>query len=271
MGSLSDYYENAILDYVAGGGGDPRKSTLYFALYTVAPTDSGGGTEMTTDNWSNYARVAVTNNNTNFPSTSSRTKTNGTDISWGTASSSDDDVAVAVGLFDASSGGNLLMWDAIASITVQNGNTVKIPAGLASFSIEGLTDAYATSVLDYIVGGGSDPRKTTHYLAFYTVAPTASTSGTEASTSWWTDYARIAKTNNSTTWPNASGGSKSSGVAFDFGEVALTVSPTTVVAAGILDASTSGNLLWFGSLGSISMSNGNEISIPIGSATIALD
>ena len=58
------------------------------ALYTVAPTDAGGGTEVA---GGAYARVSVTNNATNWPAAASGAKANGTvitfpaaTVSWGT-------------------------------------------------------------------------------------------------------------------------------------------------------------------------------------------
>ena len=56
--------------------------TVYLAIFTAAPTAAGGGTEVSA---SGYARVAVTNNTTNFPSASAQTKTNGAVFDFGTA------------------------------------------------------------------------------------------------------------------------------------------------------------------------------------------
>lgn len=51
MASASDFLENEIIDTLIRG------DTPYVALYTVAPTDAGGGTEVT---GGSYARQAVT-------------------------------------------------------------------------------------------------------------------------------------------------------------------------------------------------------------------
>jgi hypothetical protein len=45
-GSKSNYLENKLLDHVYGGPDYPRPATVYVALFTAAPTDSGGGTEV---------------------------------------------------------------------------------------------------------------------------------------------------------------------------------------------------------------------------------
>jgi hypothetical protein len=82
MAGKSEYLENAILDHVLGGPDYTRPGTLYIALYTVAPTDAGGGTEVA---GGSYARVAVTNNSTNFPAAAGGAKTNGTLIEFAEA------------------------------------------------------------------------------------------------------------------------------------------------------------------------------------------
>ena len=46
MAGFSDYLEDKVLDHVFGGNAYTAPSTLYVALYTVAPTDTGGGTEV---------------------------------------------------------------------------------------------------------------------------------------------------------------------------------------------------------------------------------
>ena len=130
-GSKSDYLENKILDHVLGGGDYTRPATVYVALYTVAPTDAGGGTEVS---GGSYARVAVTNNSTNWPAASSGSKSNGTAISFPAATANWGTV-VAFGIFDAASGGNLLYWGTLsASKAVNNGETASFAAGQLTIS-----------------------------------------------------------------------------------------------------------------------------------------
>ena len=130
-GSFSDYLENELLDHVFGGADYARPATLYVALYTVAPTDAGGGTEVGTGTWTNYARVAVTNNATNFPAASAGAKSNGAAITWPAATATGDVNVVAVGILDANTGGNLLAWAGLTTSpkTVQNGDTPSFAIG----------------------------------------------------------------------------------------------------------------------------------------------
>ena len=46
MAGFSDYLEDKVLDHGFGGTAYTAPTTLYVALYTVAPTDTGGGTEV---------------------------------------------------------------------------------------------------------------------------------------------------------------------------------------------------------------------------------
>lgn len=103
MGSAGDNAENWILDAILGDNHTTDfPSTVYMALYTASPTDGGGGTEVGTTG-TNYARVAVTNNSTNFPAASGSQKSNGAIIQFNDATG-DWGVIVAWGLMSASSG-----------------------------------------------------------------------------------------------------------------------------------------------------------------------
>lgn len=125
-GSKSDYLENALLDHVLGGGDFSRPGTVYIALFTSAPTDSGGGTEVS---GGGYSRKAVTNDATNWPSASGGSKSNGEDITF-TQASGDWGTVVAFGIFDAESDGNLLYWgDLTTSKDINSGDTAKFAAG----------------------------------------------------------------------------------------------------------------------------------------------
>ena len=59
MAGFSDYLEDKVLDHVFGGTAYTAPATLYVALYTVAPDDTGGGTEVTTTGTA-YARQTAT-------------------------------------------------------------------------------------------------------------------------------------------------------------------------------------------------------------------
>lgn len=125
-GSKSDFLENELLDHVLGNAAYSAPATTYVALYTAAPTDAGGGTEVS---GGSYARVAVTNNDTNWPAASGGAKANGTAITFPTATANWGTV-VAFAILDAASGGNLLYWgDLAASKSVDDGDTASFAVG----------------------------------------------------------------------------------------------------------------------------------------------
>ena len=107
-------------------------ATVYVGLFTAAPTDAGGGTEVSGNN---YARVSVTNNGTNWPASSGGAKANGTAITFDTPSGSWGTV-VAMGIFDASSAGNLLAWaDLAVNKSVSSGDVVAFAVGELDVSL----------------------------------------------------------------------------------------------------------------------------------------
>ncbi len=133
-GSLSDYAEKKVQDLILGGVAFTAPATNV-ALFTVAPSDTGGGTEVT---GGGYLRVTVTNNTTNWPAATGATaaKSNGTVITFPTASASWGTV-VAFGIIDAASAGNLLWWgDLTTSKAIASGDTASFAVGSLSTSLD---------------------------------------------------------------------------------------------------------------------------------------
>jgi len=124
MAGFSDYLEDKVLDHVFGGTAYTAPSTLYVALYTAAPSDTGGGTEVS---GGSYARKSMPD--MTVSGTSPTTATNGAAVEFVTATGSWGTVS-HVGVFDASSSGNLLGWAALtASKTVSSGDVFRFDAG----------------------------------------------------------------------------------------------------------------------------------------------
>ena len=130
-GSKADFLENKLLDHVLGAATYTPPVTVYIALYTVAPSDAGGGTEVT---GGSYARVAVTNNATNFPAATAGAKSNGTVITFPAATASWGTV-VAHAELDAPTGGNFLYWgDLTVSKAINSGDTASFAVGDLDFT-----------------------------------------------------------------------------------------------------------------------------------------
>lgn len=127
----SNYLRDKINDHLHGRTTFTAPATTYFALMTVAPTASGGGTEAS---GGTYARVAITNNTTSWPASSGQTKTNGVAIDFGTATSNLGTI-VAIAEYDAASGGNLLTFAALTTpVTIASGQPFQIPVGGGVFN-----------------------------------------------------------------------------------------------------------------------------------------
>jgi hypothetical protein len=123
-GSKSDFLENELLDHVLGNAAYTAPATVWVALFTVDPSDSGGGTEVT---GGSYARAEVTNNATNWPAASGGAKANGTAITFVEATASWGTVT-AFGIFDAVTAGNLLYWaELTVDKTIDSGDTATTP------------------------------------------------------------------------------------------------------------------------------------------------
>ena len=137
-GNLSNYLQPKILDLLFSNVAYSIPATLYFALYTVTPTNAGGGTEAS---GGSYARVTLTNNATNFPAapgTSPATKGNGSfSFAAATADWSAQAPMVAWGIFDALTSGNLLVWGPLTeNKIVYNGDTVTVAANGLAITID---------------------------------------------------------------------------------------------------------------------------------------
>lgn len=127
MANLSDWAENALLDWLMGGASPTRPTTRYLALFTAAPSDSGGGTEVS---GGGYARQAVT-----CGAAASGTCSNSGAVAY-TASGANYGTVTHVGVFDALTAGNLLWHGALtASKTVNDGDTLNFAIGELDFTL----------------------------------------------------------------------------------------------------------------------------------------
>ena len=97
-----------------------RPTEWHIALYTASPSDPGGGTEVS---GGGYARQAVT-----F-TVSGNTASNNAAIEWPVATSAYGTVT-DVGVFDASTGGNLIAYAALTtSKAIDTGDVFRLPSG----------------------------------------------------------------------------------------------------------------------------------------------
>jgi len=120
--SFSNYLETEILDHVFSGNAYTAPSTLYLSLHTANPDEDGSGAEVSTSGTA-YARTAVT-----F-TTTGNTASNNAAVEFSTATANFGTVT-HVGVYDASTGGNLLCYAALTSSkTIETGDVFRVPSG----------------------------------------------------------------------------------------------------------------------------------------------
>lgn len=146
MAALTNYAENKIIDALFRAQALGAPATLYVALFTSDPTETGAaGTEVS---GGSYARVAVTASLANFAGTQSAGSTTASSGTGGTTSNNGTITFPAptanwgsvthIGIFDASSAGNCWVYGALTTAkTVNNGDPAPSFAAAAfSFQID---------------------------------------------------------------------------------------------------------------------------------------
>jgi len=125
MSSFSDYTENLVLTWLFTTSSATRPTAWYVGLFTGAPSDSGGGTEVSGNG---YARVAT--GTMSVSGTTPTTATNGSAIEFAAASGGNWGTITHAAIYDADTGGNLIAWGALTtSRTINDGDVFRIPAG----------------------------------------------------------------------------------------------------------------------------------------------
>lgn len=126
---LSDYFEDAVLGHLFGNAALSVPGTYYIGLWTATLSDSSTGSTAGEPSGGSYARVAVTNNGSNWDAVSGGATANTNLIafpmataSWGTITD--------VGICDASTAGNMIAYASLnSSVTVSQYDTVLFQPG----------------------------------------------------------------------------------------------------------------------------------------------
>lgn len=142
-----------------------------------------------------------------------------------------------------------------------------------------MTDYLENKIIDWLLRGQTFTPPATTYIGLFTVAPTDTAgTGTEVSGG---SYARVAVTSSLANWAgtqaalstsasSGTGGTTSNNAAITF--PTATADWGTVVAFGLFDASTSGNLLIYANLtASRSVTNGSTASFAASALTFQDD
>lgn len=120
--SFSNEFETRVLQWTFTTGSPTRPTAWYLALFTSDPAEDASGTEVSTSGTA-YARQSVS-----F-SVSGNTATNSGAVEFPTATASYGTVT-HVGVYDASTSGNLIVYAALAaSKSIDTGDVMRVPAG----------------------------------------------------------------------------------------------------------------------------------------------
>jgi hypothetical protein len=143
MSAMTDYLENKLVDHIFRNTSYTVPSTIYLALFTAAPSDAGGGTEVS---GGSYARVQVgpsvsawlsTNGATSGASSGTSGQTSNAADSTFPAPTANWGTVTHFAIFDAVTAGNMLFWGALtASKVINNGDAApKFLAGALTVTL----------------------------------------------------------------------------------------------------------------------------------------
>jgi hypothetical protein len=125
-GNLTNYLENKLIDHFLGTTSYTMPADVYVALFTAAPSDAAGGTEVT---GGSYARQIAT-----FTAASSGATSNDSNIDFTGMPAA---TTVAIGIFDAITTGNMLLYGTLTTNkTTDAGDTLRIATGDLDISID---------------------------------------------------------------------------------------------------------------------------------------
>lgn len=239
--SASDYLENAWLDHALNGATYTPPSNVYVALFTAAPSDAGGGTEVGT-------RQAAS-----FDSASGREATTDADITFESVPAGS---VTHVGIFDDDTSGNLLFWGEVDDAVDPDGDDLVIASGTLTVAVADAfwTDYLAHAFLDHVLSSASYSPATTVEMALLDDAGAEFTGGT---------YARQA----------VSFGAAASGSAANDTAYAFTGLPAATWEAGRLheDISSGGEALIEWPVTPKALTAGSSLTFAIGSTVAGLD
>ena len=123
MSSFTNYTEDLVLNWLLTTNSATRPTAWYVGLFTAAPSDAGGGTEVA---GSGYARVAIGAMTITGTATAA---SNDAAIDFAAASGGNWGALTHAAIFDASTAGNMLAWSALTTPrTINDGDVFRIPA-----------------------------------------------------------------------------------------------------------------------------------------------
>ena len=123
MSSFTDYTENLVLTWLLTTDAATRPTAWYVGLFTAAPSDTGGGTEVSGNGYARKATGTMTITGT------ATTATNAAAIEFAAASGGNWGTLTHAAIFDALTTGNMLAWAPLTTArTINDGDVFRVPA-----------------------------------------------------------------------------------------------------------------------------------------------
>jgi len=235
--------ENELLDHVLGEGGETwaRPNTLFLALCTADPTDSGTGSSITEPSGGSYARQECND----WDAGASRATANSTKKTFPKATA-DWDTLTHFAICDHLTTGNMIAHGTITpNKVVLQDNTPAVEIGDLDVSWDsgGLSDYLANALLDHVLKGDAYTQPVSLFAALVTgTIVDADTGSTISEPTGVGNYARIEHN----AYNAASLGATENGSTITFATASATLGTITDVA--VCDALTTGNLLFYSGL-----------------------
>lgn len=257
---VSDYLEEKLINHTFRNTEYTSPGTsVYVALHKANPTDVGNGAEVA---FTSYARVQVTA----WDAPSGRATQNTNAINFATPGSAGDGDVTHIGIWDAPTSGNLLFYGALNTAkAIQNGIPFSIAAGDIDISFGGAVSTYlAHKWLNHVLRNTSFTTPGTSIYVGLSTSQDADGGGTPVSGN---NFSRVQVT----AWdaPSSTNGATQNTGAITF--ATPSGSWGTPNSTDIWDASTSGNLLYFGSIsGGGAIGSGDAVSFAAGALDITI-
>ncbi len=193
---LADKIQNALL-----GGVNVPPPTKHIGYTLTGSAANGFGTEPT---GANYSRIPTLPNL--WSVSTEAVATNIADIELPRASGAQGN-PVSLVIYDSSAAGNPLIWIPInGSLTIQNRNSLIIPAGVITHRFTAAShysQYWRSSIMNFLFLGTPLPLEPILWAGYTSTAPTATASGLEPGAA---EYNRQSLNNNKTSFSNAVNG-----------------------------------------------------------------
>ena len=227
MSDLTNYTEDVLINHTFRTSTYTPPASLYFGLLTGI-TDAEAGIVTEVGAGVGYNRIGAVRNGTNFGRTGNVISSL-LDMTFSDPTG-DWNTCTHLGVWDASSGGNLLAVTALGSpkVILAASPAPVLGAGSFTFTLNYQTDYLSFAFADWLFIGTAFAKPTSLQFGLTTTAPTSSSGGTEVIAA---SYARVSITPLDATFTTPAGGN---GLTANVADAVFP--PPAATAFGVVDA-----------------------------------